>query len=282
MRLRSEGFANWQVIFAIEQRISHAAFSRPGGYVVLTLGLILGSVLLHNRLRFAQLNAVLTTPEPLLVPLFFTTAFFSIFVGLAVAIEVARERASRTLEVLFYGPVTPIAFLFGHFLSGMRVYLYGMALVLVWANVVTWAVNLAFSSLLLMMFAASLVSAAATIAFGMLVGVMGGRTRNALIVFVGTVLLLVGLQGADVVVRDIIPPPAGATSTDPLVTLRTVLSQITYVIGWVSPYAQLQQLTNNLLDARPLQALVHSGVMLVQSIVLFGLSVARLRQVGAR
>ncbi|MEM6282068.1 MAG: hypothetical protein AAF787_07740, partial [Chloroflexota bacterium] len=78
------------------------------------------------------------------------------------------------------------------------------------------------------------------------------------------------------------PPPAGATSTDPLVTLRTVLSQITYVIGWVSPYAQLQQLTNNLLDARPLQALVHSGVMLVQSIVLFGLSVARLRQVGAR
>jgi MFS family permease len=205
----------WRTASAIERRSSRAAFVQPGMYIALTIGLLLGSVLLHNSLRVAQLNAVLTTSQPLLVPLFLTTILFSIYVASRVALEITRERANRTLEVLFYGPVDANAFLLGHWIGGLKIYAVGLVLVVVWMNLVMWLLNIAFDLSLLALLGASLLSTAAMIAFGMFVGSLGGRSRNTLILFIGVVLLFVVIQAADVVVRDVIPTPEGATANDP-------------------------------------------------------------------
>ena len=63
------------------------------------------SLVLQNTLGYVSRNAVLSTRQPLFLPIAFMVAVVSLYLGLSAALGVARERDRGTLSVLLFGPV---------------------------------------------------------------------------------------------------------------------------------------------------------------------------------
>lgn len=266
----------------IRERSSQSAFRQPGIYVVTAIALLIGAVLLHGALNFTERNAVSVFVQPFFAPVLAATTLISLYLALQAAFSMARERDLGTLEVLFYGPVNAAAFILGKFLAQVWVYIGMMLMVLVWTNLLTWLLNFAFSVPLVILLATSILSAAAVIAFGLLVAAFGGRTRSTLIYFVLVVALLVGAQIADVIASDVIPTPENATQNDPLLVVRGALAAINDVLQWVSPYAQLQSAMNALVGDMFAEYLLHVGVLLAQGLLLLAAGIVIFHRRGTR
>jgi ABC-type transport system involved in multi-copper enzyme maturation permease subunit len=266
----------------IRERSSQSTFRQPGIYVVTAIALLMGAVLLHGALNFTERNAVFVSVQPFFAPVLVTTTLVSLYLALQAAVSTARERDLGTLEVLFYGPVNTAAFILGKFLAQVWVYAGMMLIVLVWTNLLTWLLNFAFSLPLVLLLVTSILSAAAIIAFGLLVAALGGRTRSTLVYFIIVVVLLVGVQVADVIASDVIPTPENATQNDPLLVVRTALAAINNVLQWVSPYAQLQRAMNALVSDAPAEYLLCLGLLLTHVVLLLTASILIFRVRGAR
>jgi ABC-type transport system involved in multi-copper enzyme maturation permease subunit len=266
----------------IQERSSQSSLRQPGTYIVTAFALLIGAVLLHSALNFTERNAVFVSVQPFFAPVLVTTTLVSLYLALQAAFSTARERDLGTLEVLFYGPVNTAAFIMGKFLAQVWVYAGMMLIVLVWTNLLTWLLNFAFSLPLVILLVTSIVSAAAVIAFGLLVAALGGRTRSTLVYFIIVVALLVGAQVADVIASDVIPTPENATQNDPLLVVRAGLAAMNNVLQWVSPYAQLQSAMNALVSDSPAEYLLGLGVLLAQAALLLAASIVIFHIRGTR
>jgi len=193
----------------------------------------------------------------------------------------ARERDRGTLEVLFYGPVDEIAYILGLFMAQIKIYLLSILITLLWLNLVTWLLHLAFSIDIFLVLLTSVVVAGVVIAFGLLTAVWGGRTRTALVYYLLVVFLFVGLQIADQTVSNLVLA-ANPTINDPLLLIRNVLNGISDITQWVSPYAQLNQVIDAIMQRMPGDYLGHLAVLVSQlAIMLYG-SFFILRRKGVR
>lgn len=271
----------WHAIRVIEKRNSQSTFYGIGIYISIAVALFLAAVLLSNTLGGAEQSDVLVVLEPLFGAVFLSTAVVSIYIALMSAISASRERDMGTLEVLFYGPVDEAAFVLGKFLAQVKVYATIALITLVWANIVTWLLNFSFSIDVLIVLATSVLTAAAVIAFGLMVAMLGGRARNAVIVFILTVFLLLGFQVAEVFVT-VIQRPESATASDPILVVRMAVVIINSVLKWLSPYAQLQLSMDALSQNSWGDYFIHLIVMGLQSIVMLLISIYTLHRKGAR
>jgi ABC-type transport system involved in multi-copper enzyme maturation permease subunit len=266
---------------AIRARSSTAIVYGLGIYITLALAFAVASLVLHNSIRFVERNAVLSTSQPLFLPIAFMVAVVSLYLGLSAALAVARERDRGTLQVLLFGPVDESAFLLGHFFAQLQVYLGVVLIAIVWVNLVVWILHLAFSIQVLILLSASIATMAAVIAFGLLVAVWGGRTRTALVYFILIALLFIGLQlGRELI--DGFAVSSNASRNDPVFVLRNALVLINSVTQWISPYAQLSRMMDSLLTNNYAAFVVHLAVTLVQALVFLAASMLILQRKGAR
>jgi ABC-type transport system involved in multi-copper enzyme maturation permease subunit len=274
---------NWRrhAVQAIQERNSQSILYSPGIYITLAIALAAGAVVLHNTLRYVELNAVLSTRQPLFLPMAITSGVVSIYLAVLASISAARERDRGTVEVLLYGPVDETSFILGHFVAVIKVYLVVAMLDLIWSNLVTWVLHLAFSFDVAILELTTVGTIAAIIAFGLLVSVWGGRTRTALVYFILIVLLLAALQIADTVVSGI-AASANPTENDPVLLLRNVLAYINNLVQWISPFAQLGHMMDDLLNGSRASYLVHLGLTLVQTLAFLAASIWILQRKGAR
>lgn len=282
LRLPTRQWApRWRAVRAIEARGSASIAYGLGIYVTLALAFGAAALTLHNTLRFVERNAVLSTRQPLFLPMAFMVAVVSLYIGLSAALAVARERDRGTLQVLLFGPVDETAFLLGHFVAQLKVYL-GVALIaLVWVNLVTWLLHLAFSIQVTVLILTSIVTVAVVIAFGLLVAVLGGRTRSALVYFILIALLLIGLQLGREFVNGLVLT-SNLTQNDPIFLIRNALVTINLVTEWISPFAQLSRIMDDLLNSNTAGVLFHVAVTAVQALVLLTASIFILQRKGPR
>lgn len=271
----------WHAVNAIRARSSTSIAFGLGIYITLAVALVAASVVLQNTIGYVQRNAVFSTRQPLFLPIAFMTALVSLYLGMSVALGIARERDKGTLQVLLFGPVDETAFLLGHFVAQLQVYLGVVIVALVWVNLVTWLLHLAFSMPVILLLLSSIVTVAAVIAFGMLVAVWGGRTRAALVYFILIALLFIGLQLGQEVVNSIAASP-NLTQNDPILLVRNVLASVNLVTQWVSPYAQSSRLMDDLLNENINGYLLHLGVTFVQCLVFLLASILILERKGPR
>jgi hypothetical protein len=273
--------SRWQSIRAILERNRGAILYGWGIYITLAIAFAASAVVLHNTLRFVEQNAVLSTRQPLFLPIAFMVAVVSLYLGMSAALAVARERDRGTLQVLMFGPVDETGFLLGHFAAQLQIYAGIVLIAIVWVNLVTWLLNLAFSVPVLILLVSSIATVAAVIAFGLLVAVWGGRTRSALVYFILISLLFIGLQLGREIVNGL-ALTSSATQNDPIFLIRNALVLINLVTEWVSPYAQLSRIMDALLDSNVSKYLLHMGVTLVQMLAFLFASIAILRRKGPR
>jgi ABC-type transport system involved in multi-copper enzyme maturation permease subunit len=272
----------WHAAQSIQRRASQSSFYSLGIYVTMAVSLLISAVTLHNSLRFTEQNFVMLARQPLFLSIFVNTVLTSLFLAMRAALAAARERDQGTLEVLMYGPVDEAAFILGSFFAQLRVYLGVVVVAVVWSNLVTWLLNLQFSWEVTALLLTTVATAAAVIAFGLLLAAWGGRTRATLIYFILISLFVVGVQVADEVVRNLLVADQRGGLNDPLLLLRNALAAINGVVQWVSPYAQLRAAMDALLDHDAGSYLFHLAVTLVQVVVLLGGSILVLRRRGAR
>ncbi|MCC6904586.1 MAG: ABC transporter permease subunit [Anaerolineae bacterium] len=273
----------WRAIRTIEKRNSQATFFSIGIYITVAVALFSAALALNNTVRSTDQNDALVALQPLsFAAIFLCTALVSIYIALTSALSASRERDLGTLEVLFYGPVDEASFVLGKFLAQVKVYAVVSLIVLVWTNVITWLLNIAFSLDTVFVLLTSIFVASAVIAFGLMVAMIGGKARSALIAFIVTVLVLVGLQIADVVVTTAIQIPENATLTDPVLVIRTALGVINSVVRWISPYAQLQLGMDALAQGVVPSYLFHVGITIIQTVIMLVISILVLRKKGAR
>ncbi|HZQ07819.1 MAG TPA: ABC transporter permease [Anaerolineae bacterium] len=274
-------FPRWHAINTIRGRSSTSIAYGLGIYITLAVALAAASVVLHNTVRYVERNAVLSTRQPLFLPIAFMVALVSLYLGMSAALSVARERDRGTLQVLLFGPVDETAFLLGNFFAQLQVYLGVVVVAVVWVNLVTWLLHLAFSVPVLLLLLSSIITIGAVIAFGLLVAVWGGRTRAALVYFILIALLFIALQLGQEVVNGIAASP-NLTENDPIFLIRNVLGYVNLVTQWVSPYAQSSRTMDDLLNQNVSSYFFHLAVTFLQGMVFLTASILILKRKGPR
>ncbi len=273
--------ARWHAVDAIRARSSASIAYGLGIYVTLTVAFVAASVVLQNTVRYVERNAVLSTRQPLFLPIAFMVAVVSLYLGLSAALGVARERDRGTLQVLFFGPVDETAFLLGHLTAQLQVYIGVVLLALVWGNLVTGLLHLAFSIPGILLLLSSIATVAAVIAFGLLVAVWGGRERTTLVYFILIALLFIGLQLGQEVVNGI-AQSSNLTENDPILLIRSALVWVNLVTQWISPYAQLSRMMDDLLNQNVGSYVLHLFVTILEGLVLLIASILILQRKGPR
>lgn len=278
---RDEWKPRWHAINIIRDRNSQVTLYQFGIYVTITLALVTSDLALHNMLRFTERNVVFVANQPLFLPILVCTGLVSLYLGVIASVTVSRERDRKTLEVLMYGPVDESTFLLGIFFAQLLIFLIAIAFLFIWSNLVVWVLNLVFSVEVIGVLFASILMTSVIVAFGLFTAVWGDKTRTALVVFVLVLLLLAGVQIADQVVSNIIVS-SGPSSNDPILVIRNALAMLTRLTQWISPYAQLIQAMDALVNHSLISYLMNLGIMLIQSSVLLIGGINLLSRKGAR
>jgi hypothetical protein len=93
--------------------------------------------------------------------------------------------------------------------------------------------------------------------------------------------LFIGLQLGREVVNGM-ALTSSSTQNDPIFLIRNVLVTINLVTEWVSPYAQLSRIMDDLLNGNVRGYVLHLGVTLLQALVFLSASIWILQRKGPR
>jgi hypothetical protein len=267
-------------VSVIQSRSSKSTLYGAGIYSTLFFGLLVASLVLNNSLKTTESNMVFVSQQPLFLPILICVSLLLLFLAVLASINISRERDRGTLEVLVYGPTSEGSFLLGIFIGYLKIYAGALLIIIVWANILTWLLHLAFSLKILFMLISSIWMAAAFIAFGILTAVLGGKARTALVFFFMTLLLMAGIQIADQVVSYILQSTTSASSS--MIFLRDSLVTLASGIQWISPFSQFTLIMDSITDNGFLTYMSHSGILVLQTLFLLFSSIWVLGKKGVR
>lgn len=230
----------WHALATLQRREWRGLLYSPGLYVAMCIALLASAVVLRNNLQFAADNTIAVMSRPLVVPFFFSMTIAALYLALAAATTVAREREQGVLETLFYGPMDETAYVAGKF-SAPLIACAAVALAdLAWSLLVAWLSNLVFSADLFGVAVLSVLAGGMLVAFSLLVSAATRSARAAVIVFLLAVAAVAAVQiGYDFVATAVATPEANRAN--PLLFLRDVLQLLSQIADWVSPLAVLER-----------------------------------------
>ena len=183
--------------------------------------------------------------------------------------------------MLFYGPVDEASYMMGNFFAQIKLFIYTLIAILIWMNLTIWLLNLDFRMDMFAMLIASVFMCGQLIAFGLLVAAWGGQRRNTLVYFLLIILFIVGIQAADLIVSTLVQIQS-SIATDPLVVVRNVLSGLNGIIAWISPYSQLNNAFDAILNNTLGGFLGTLGLMFVEMMAMLAGSILLLKKKGVR
>ena len=268
-------------IRAISRKSRQTKFWGLGVFIVMSLGFAISSLLLVNAIKFTEVNIVSVEKQPLLTPIMVNAILVSLYLAFTSAISASREYDKGTLELLMYGPVDEGSFIFGVFAAQLAIFSITVIAAVGWTLVCIWKVNLTFQWSLMLIFLATFFMAAQLISLGLLMAMLGGKTRNSLVYFVLAVLFFAAIPLADMIVANLVTVTA-STANDPMLIVRDVLKAIDSVISWISPYALLQNALDGVAAGSLSAYLLNMAVMAVETVLLLVGSVAVLKKKGVR
>jgi len=225
--------AGWVVA---RREIGNAA-SALGGYVAIATALLAAGWIVSNDIRAARAADLLVLEHPFRSAVTVAVLVISLFLGVSAVVSVARERDRGTLEVLFYGPVDEVSYLGGKLLGQVGGYLVALPILLAGLLMLSFLTGLSLTGSVILGMVASVVPAGLVVAFGLLLAVIGGRLRNAVLLFVTATLAMVAVS---VAYRFLLTVPIGS-ATSPLLPIRDAIGAMNAVVEWISPFATLER-----------------------------------------
>ena len=260
----------WHTIQSIQERASQSKLWGLGIFIIMTIAFMISAILLVNSMQFTEINLLKVDDQPLQIPLLVGGILVSLYLSLLSAISVSRELDRGTLETLLYGPVDESTFLIGTFLAHMKVYIFSLAITLIWSNFCIWILNLSFNFEILGLLFASLVMSSELVAFGLFSAIWGGKARNATIYFILVILFLGGIQLADFIVAGLVQLNT-STVSDPMILVRNLLVSGNNIIHWISPFTQAQKAMQAIIAQQYGEYIVNISMMLFETaLLIFG------------
>lgn len=279
-------FVTWtkkhtHVLKTLIDRYTQSHLSTLGYFLSFSLSILLASFVLLNLLQFLQVNQVLVDQQVLSMPIFIIGLLFSLYLGLSACVRVSREFDKGTLELLMYGPVDETTFLSGIFLSYLSLFLVGLAGVFIWSNLIVWLFNFSFSfNIFLLLIVISLL-AVEIIGFGIFSAILGGKARNAIVLFVLVLFFISIIPIGDAFITSFIQA-SGSITNDPVLFLRDVFRFLNQLTRWISPYSQLLAANNAFVNRIWWEFFVINLIMFFEGGLFLFLSIKYLEWKGVR
>jgi ABC-type transport system involved in multi-copper enzyme maturation permease subunit len=269
-------FPQLSLIAVLARREAQAAVRGMGSYIALTVALLAASWLIAIDVKALETAGVLVRAEPLRAPLAMAILVLCAFFAVSAAVSTSRERENGTLEVLFYGPVSPAIYIAGKVAGQLVAYVAALPLLLVSFLVLSKITGFAMSPMVLASSLLSVVPAAAIISFAVMLSIGTSKVRSAVLLIVGVIALLIGVKIAYGLVA-LIPISDPSSS---LVALRDALLSLDTAFRWISPFAYLERVVDAGITGDWWKATVNSAIVFAGVVGLMGLAVARLRRHG--
>jgi ABC-type transport system involved in multi-copper enzyme maturation permease subunit len=155
-----------------------------GFYVAVFISFTLSSLMLTTFLRGIGNDTIFISSYPLFLPLLSTVVIVSFYLVILSAVSVTREREHGTLEVLFYGRVSPITFVLGKYVADVLVYVLILALTGLYLTAVSAITNLGLNPALLKTFLLTIFLSSCMVSFGLMAATLTGKIRTCIVVLV--------------------------------------------------------------------------------------------------
>jgi ABC-type transport system involved in multi-copper enzyme maturation permease subunit len=236
--LSSAGALRLRVVPLIaRQDARDAVFGWPL-YVVATVAVLAGALLLSNALQAVAESGLEIVSRPFYFPVMLVTSLAALYLAGWATLAIARPRDQGALRVLFFAPVDAAGLVAGHALSALLVY---AAILLVTTPVffaLAFLVNLPFPPLLLLGIALSPLLVLPAIGIGLVLSALASSARTAIFLFAA---ILAGLIVVQVGYGALQQVPPTTRYYDALLFLREVLGAVREALRWLSPLALLSE-----------------------------------------
>jgi ABC-type transport system involved in multi-copper enzyme maturation permease subunit len=269
-------FPHLPLIGVLARREAQAALRGLGSYVALTFALLAASWMVAVDVQALQTAGVLVRAEPLRAPLAMAILILCVFFAVSAAVSTSRERENGTLEVLFYGPVSPASYIGGKIAGQLAAYVAALPLLLISFWALSKISGFVMSPMVLASSLLSVVPAAAIISFAVMLAVGTSRVRTAVLMIAGIIALLIGVKIAYSLVA-LIPISDPSSS---LVALRDALLSLDTAFRWISPFAYLERVVDAGVTGDWRKAAANSAIVIAVVVALMGMAVARLQHRG--
>jgi len=179
-----------RVLGALLRRDLGMVFRHPAIYLIVGLVWLALAWFSSNFLVSLGKLGVSVAADPVRIPYVVSVVLISLYLAVASAVSLAQERENRALEVFFYGPVTPAARVLSLFLRDAAVFLVCAASFLGLALATGGITRLFPGAYTLRSVGLSVLLVWPTLGMGLLASAAVRRTRGAVILVVGLLLLL--------------------------------------------------------------------------------------------
>lgn len=249
-----------------------------GYYVALFVAFLASSFILKNFLDGIREEDILVSAYPLNYPLYISIVIISVYLVLFSAVSISREREQGTLEVLFYGPVTPRNFLLGKYFKDLVLGMVSLGFCAAYFFLVSYATNLGFTMGLIKALIMSVFLISCVVSFGLFVSSITGRIRSSVLALIAILGSFLGIQFVHTAFLGIEREGLSA----PMMYLRETISLLFQGINWVSPFAFLNRaLESVVLESWPLY-LTTIGYAVLYSLIFIILSIISMSRKGVK
>ncbi len=248
MKSREPLVLRLEVFWALFRRDLGMVFRHPAIYLIVGLVCLALAYFSNNFLLSLGKLGVSVAADPVRIPYVVSVVLITLYLAVASGMSLAQERENRTLEVFFYGPVTPVARVLALFLRDASVFLVCAASFLVLAFAAGGFTRLFPGSYTLSSVGLSICLVWPTLGLSLLASAAVRKTRTAVILVVGVFLVFAALQAAGALLAAL---PAEGLSLAALVA-RGSLMALLRVLEWLSPLGYLAHVNDAILATSPL------------------------------
>ena len=225
-----------QTALTIHRRDFRITIFGPVLYIVTTISIAIGIVIIRNYLNYIESNGLYPMPDLFSFPFRWVIILTSVYLAFSVVVAIARERESGAMELLFYGPVDNVSYVLGKYSAQLTVYCSLIILYLICFFILSNIAGVQIPGSFYMMMLLSLVTGAYLISVGVFVSTMSRNVRSATLVFLTLIASTLLIQASQAWLSNIAPE---SDYYNPVLLLQQLLGWIQVVLTWLSPFSYL-------------------------------------------
>lgn len=221
--------------WSIARREGLNGLRSPSTYIVASLVAVVQVFILSAPMGYINEFGLYVSNSPLIPAFLGAIAVISTYVAFSATISLVQEREQHTLEVLFYTPIDHNSLILGKYLGQILNSLFVILITVIFLLAIAILMNLTLSVQLVWAIVLCIMLVSSMVAFGLTISAISSSIRGALLLLVGLLLILFGLQIAFRVVDQILPLQGSNT----LFYITPWLKAITELISVISPLTYL-------------------------------------------
>ena len=225
-----------QTALTIHRRDFRITIFGPVLYIVTTISIAIGIVIIRNYLNYIESNGLYPMPDLFSFPFRWVIILTSVYLAFSAVVAIARERESGAMELLFYGPVDNVSYVLGKYSAQLTVYCLLIILYLICFFILSNIAGVQIPASFYMMMLLSLVTGAYLISVGVFVSTMSRNVRSATLVFLTLIASTLLIQASQAWLSNIAPE---SDYYNPVLLLQQLLGWIQVVLTWLSPFSYL-------------------------------------------